>query len=78
MFFSDEMTRDNPFLKEAPSFFRVCPADADPNDGVYLQISEAIPDPRTIKTHLPFSLLQPSMLDIAKVTHASPIYLLLI
>lgn len=68
-----ELTADSPLLSNVPSFLRVCP-NADPKDGIYLQISAATPDPRTIKTHLPFSLLHPSMLDTAKVNHAHPCY----
>ncbi|KAK4304354.1 hypothetical protein Pmani_023682 [Petrolisthes manimaculis] len=38
-------------------------------DGIILQLTEAIPDPRIIKTHLPFSLLPESLLDTAKVVY---------
>lgn len=68
MFHPDAPARGSPELDFTPSFSRLCP-DADPNDGVYIQISVATPDPRTIKTHLPFSLFHPSLLDTSKVTH---------
>ncbi|KAG0713789.1 Estrogen sulfotransferase [Chionoecetes opilio] len=67
MFFAEEVVPGSSEMNECPSFQRLCPG-ADPKDGMYLQISEATPDPRTIKTHLPFSLLHHSMLDTAKVT----------
>ncbi|XP_050716685.1 sulfotransferase 1C4-like isoform X2 [Eriocheir sinensis] len=70
MLFPDGLTHGSPTMTETPSFLRHCP-DADPNDGVYLQMSAAIPDPRTIKTHLPFSLLHPSMLDTVKVVYVA-------
>ncbi|XP_069182590.1 sulfotransferase 1A1-like isoform X2 [Procambarus clarkii] len=47
-----------------------CPGK-DPKDGIMLQLSEALPDPRTIKTHLPFSLLTPDLLDTAKVVYVA-------
>ncbi|KAL7646038.1 UNVERIFIED_CONTAM: hypothetical protein RMT77_002939 [Armadillidium vulgare] len=43
-----------------------CPGK-DPKNGVFLQIAEKISDPRIIKTHLPFSLLAPSLLNTCKV-----------
>ena len=70
MYFPDEIDPDGPEMMECPSFKRLCPG-ADPKDGIYLQIAEATPDPRTIKTHLPLSLLHPSLLDTAKVTHST-------
>lgn len=36
-------------------------------EGRILQLTEAIPDSRTIKTHLPFPLLPESLLDTTKV-----------
>lgn len=47
-------------------FLQMCPGK-NPADGMHLQIAEFISDPRTIKTHLPFSLLPPSLLDTTKV-----------
>lgn len=77
MFLPDGLTRDSPLIAGgSPSFLRLCP-DADPNDGVNLQISVAAPDPRTIKTHLPFSFFQPSLLDTAKVPMLNVYFLLL-
>lgn len=66
MFLPEEIAPDSPFVAECPSFQRLCHG-ADPKDGMYLQIAAATPEPRTIKTHLPFSLLHPSLLDTAKV-----------
>ncbi|XP_027236581.2 sulfotransferase 1A1 [Penaeus vannamei] len=48
------------------AFFKMCPGK-NPLDGLQLQITEVLPAPRTIKTHLPFSLLDPSLLDTSKV-----------
>ncbi|XP_063587010.1 sulfotransferase 1C4-like [Penaeus indicus] len=45
--------------------------DADPNEGIALQLTANIPDPRTIKTHLPFSLMTPDLLDTAKVIYVA-------
>ncbi|XP_042240682.1 uncharacterized protein LOC121878492 [Homarus americanus] len=56
------------FFLEA--FNKQCPGK-DPKDGLLLQMSEATPDPRTIKTHLPFSLLTPDLLDTAKVVYVA-------
>ncbi|KAG7158663.1 Luciferin sulfotransferase-like 2 [Homarus americanus] len=52
------------------TFRKQCPGK-DPKDGLTLQMSEAAPDPRTIKTHLPFSLHTPDLLDTAKVVYVA-------
>lgn len=52
------------------SFKELC-IGKNPDDGVNLQLAEAVPDPRTIKTHLPFSLMPPSLLDTAKVVYVA-------
>nr|XP_045610097.1 sulfotransferase 1C4-like [Procambarus clarkii] len=57
----------NPLLE---AFKVKCPGK-DPKDGIMLQMAETIPDPRTIKTHLPFSLLTPDLLDTAKVVYVA-------
>ncbi|KAG7153810.1 Luciferin sulfotransferase-like 1 [Homarus americanus] len=54
---------DNPLLSD---FLKVCPG-ANPADGVQLQLATVMPDPRTIKTHIPLSLLHPTILDNSKV-----------
>ncbi|XP_066979277.1 sulfotransferase 1A1-like [Macrobrachium rosenbergii] len=51
-------------------FLEMCPGK-NPNDGINVQLAEYIPDPRTIKSHLPFSLMPPSMLDTAKVVYVA-------
>ena len=38
--------------------------------GVYLHLAELASTPRTIKTHLPFSLLPPDILETSKVQYA--------
>lgn len=48
-------------------FEAVCPGK-DINAGLMLQVTEAISHPRTIKTHLPFSLLPSNLLDTCKVS----------
>lgn len=45
--------------------------DADPKEGIALQLTAHIPDPRTIKTHLPFSLMTPDLLETAKVIYVA-------
>lgn len=50
-------------------FMEMCPGK-DPYDGMMLQLAETLPDPRTIKLHLPFSLLAPSLLHTVKVSYA--------
>ncbi|XP_042240703.1 uncharacterized protein LOC121878510 [Homarus americanus] len=59
------ITPDNPLLQ---GFLKLCPG-ANPADGVNLQVSAAMPDPRVIKSHLPFSLLHPTLLEKAKVVY---------
>ncbi|XP_071550622.1 sulfotransferase 1A1-like [Panulirus ornatus] len=59
------ITPDNPLVQ---GFIKMCPG-GNPADGVNLQITAATPDPRTIKTHLPLSLLHPDVLDNTKVVY---------
>ncbi|KAK8743675.1 hypothetical protein OTU49_001203 [Cherax quadricarinatus] len=60
-------SEDNPLVL---GFQAVCPGK-NPADGIMLQISESASDPRIIKTHLPLSLLSPSLLDTAKVVYVA-------
>ncbi|KAB7503516.1 hypothetical protein Anas_05391 [Armadillidium nasatum] len=48
------------FLQDHPN--------CNPKDGIFLQLTEFAEDPRIIKTHLPFSLLSPSLLETCKVS----------
>lgn len=41
--------------------------DRNPDDGIFMQLAELVEDPRIIKTHLPFSLLSPSLPNTSKV-----------
>ncbi|KAG0721093.1 Cytosolic sulfotransferase 17 [Chionoecetes opilio] len=41
--------------------------DQDITKGFMLQVTENAPDPRTIKTHIPLSLLLPTLLDTCKL-----------
>ncbi|RXG66885.1 Sulfotransferase 1 family member D1 [Armadillidium vulgare] len=43
----------------------------NPKDGIFLQLAELTEDPRIIKTHLPFSLLSPSLLETCKVIYVA-------
>ncbi|XP_071550992.1 sulfotransferase 1E1-like [Panulirus ornatus] len=52
------------------SFKERCP-DGDPMDGMFYQKAMEMADPRTIKTHLPFSLLHPQLLDTTKVVYVA-------
>lgn len=56
-----------PFLDD---FKKICP-DKNPEDGIMMQLSECLPDPRILKTHLPLSLFPPSLLDTSKVFWAA-------
>ncbi|KAB7504380.1 Cytosolic sulfotransferase 12 [Armadillidium nasatum] len=49
------------FLQDHPN--------CNPKDGIFLQLLESAEDPRIIKTHLPFSLLSPSLLETCKVIY---------
>ncbi|RXG58071.1 hypothetical protein Avbf_03411 [Armadillidium vulgare] len=49
------------FLQDHPN--------CNPKDGIFLQLLEFAEDPRIIKTHLPFSLLSPSLLETCKIVH---------
>ncbi|CAL4084759.1 unnamed protein product, partial [Meganyctiphanes norvegica] len=63
------MNDGSPPPEEHP-FQAMCPG-ADRKDGIMIQMSERLADPRTIKTHLPFSLLSPNILDNAKVVYVA-------
>ncbi|RXG50720.1 Sulfotransferase 1C4, partial [Armadillidium vulgare] len=45
--------------------------NCNPKDGIFLQLLEFVEDPRIIKTHLPFSLLSPSLLETCKVIYVA-------
>lgn len=63
MFMASAKKPDDNFLE---TFHRLCPGK-DPADGMFLQMTECAKDPRTIKSHLPLSLLPPSLLETTKV-----------
>ncbi|MCL4138082.1 UNVERIFIED_CONTAM: hypothetical protein GTU68_064936, partial [Idotea baltica] len=60
-----EMDIGNPMCE---GFAKFCPGKKV-EDGIFLQIAEACPDPRTIKTHLPFSLLAKDLVDTCKIIY---------
>ncbi|ROT68870.1 estrogen sulfotransferase [Penaeus vannamei] len=68
MFHSEDESESERPVSE--SFKKLCP-NADPRDGVNLQLAQSLPDPRTLKTHLPFSLFAPSLLEKAKVVYVA-------
>ncbi|RXG52731.1 Sulfotransferase 1C4 [Armadillidium vulgare] len=43
--------------------------DRNPDDGIFIQLAELAEDPRIIKTHLPFSLLSPSLAENSKIIY---------
>lgn len=51
-------------------FHMICPR-RNTGDGLCLQLAECAPHPRTIKTHFPFSLLPPSLVDTCKVVYVA-------
>ncbi|KAK4325109.1 hypothetical protein Pmani_004264 [Petrolisthes manimaculis] len=51
-------------------FAQLCPGK-NPEDGFFLQMADAIPEPRTIKTHLPLSLFPPELLDTVKIVYVA-------
>ena len=50
----------NKILENLPNY--------NPNRGEEIQTAEILPDPRTIKTHLPFSLMNEKLLETVKVS----------
>ncbi|KAG0714080.1 Sulfotransferase 1C4 [Chionoecetes opilio] len=56
---------DHPLLQ---GFKKACPG-RDPKDGVFLQMTECAPSPRSFKTHLPLSLLPPNLLATTKAVY---------
>lgn len=54
----------SPMFLEA--FNKACPGK-NLEDGMFLQMAETLSNPRILKSHLPFSLLTPSLLDTSKV-----------
>lgn len=48
------------------AFKTLCPG-ADLRDGEMIQLAEAMASPRTMKTHLPFSLISPDVMEHANV-----------
>lgn len=59
-------------LEEWAEEFRARNPGKDPKEeGLYLFLADSSPSPRTIKTHLPFSLLNPSLLDTSKVVYVA-------
>ncbi|XP_042856928.1 sulfotransferase 1C4-like [Penaeus japonicus] len=61
---------ENPHTRHFEMLKNIAP-DADPNEGIALQLTAHTPDPRTIKTHLPLSLMTPDLLDTAKVVYVA-------
>lgn len=51
-------------------FLKHCP-EGDPRKGLNWQLGAAIPEPRVLKSHLPLSLLPPTLLDTAKVIYVA-------
>lgn len=54
---------DHPIMQ---GFKKLCPGK-NPADGIFVQIGEATPEPRTLKSHLPLSLLPPALVNVGKV-----------
>lgn len=62
--FPVDVTAPGSFLHDA---FHQAHPTRNPKDGVFLQFAELTEEPRIIKTHLPFSLLSPSLPKTCKV-----------
>ena len=41
--------------------------EVDIEDGIFLHMAKTLPEPRTLKTHLPFSLFPKDLLENIKV-----------
>ncbi|ROT84800.1 estrogen sulfotransferase [Penaeus vannamei] len=57
-------------IVSSSAFLKYCP-EGDLRGPFNLQLSRAIPDPRTLKTHLPFSLFLPDLLEKSKVIYVA-------
>ncbi|XP_063587053.1 sulfotransferase 1C4-like [Penaeus indicus] len=58
---------DHPIMQ---GFNKLCPGK-NPADGIFVQIGEATPEPRTLKSHLPLSLLPPALVNVGKVVYVA-------
>ncbi|XP_042867532.1 sulfotransferase 1A3-like [Penaeus japonicus] len=67
--FAEESPKEDP-SPVSETFKKLCP-NGDPRDGMNYQLAQAIPDPRTLKTHLAFSLFAPSLLEKTKVVYVA-------
>ena len=48
---------ENPEKSPMVQMFKSKYPGVDPSEGMFLHMSKTLPEPRTLKTHLPFSLL---------------------
>jgi len=67
---SDKMARPGPDHPLMKAFRNIVP-DGDPAKGLFLQMAQHTARPRTLKTHLPFSLLPKDLLDTVKVVYVA-------
>ncbi|CAL4068944.1 unnamed protein product [Meganyctiphanes norvegica] len=56
-------SKDDPLMN---GFQKMCPGK-NIEDGLMIQMTDVLPEPRVIKTHLPFSILSPHILENTKV-----------
>ena len=69
MFFPEEKTVEM-MEKESHIF-----PNLNPKRGFCMQVAESVPNPRTIKTHLPISMVNPKIFEEAKVINHNYIYI---
>jgi len=67
---TDKLARPGPDHPLMKAFKSIVP-DGDPAKGVFLQMAQHTARPRTLKTHLPFSLLPKDLLDTVKVIYVA-------
>ncbi|XP_042855956.1 sulfotransferase 1A1-like [Penaeus japonicus] len=64
------VTPSHPLKPMLDDFKKKCP-DGDATQGIYIQMAGVLPEPRTLKTHYPFSVLHPDLLEHTKCVYVA-------